>query len=377
MTRQHFAFGILASVAVTLLSSGARGQDAKGALPVAAAGDQVVVKREATHIEPSQKYRVPLFVEPIRTVVLSAPFDGIVRQAEAKPNAKVQQLTDVVRLDNTVAKLRVARAEAALKAMTAEQKLTADKDEVHKTLSQAKVDEAKAEVDLAKYMLEQTSVRAPFAGEIQKILVSEGQFVRTGEPLAILIDTSKLRVEVPVERATAAAGKPIPIKIEAAEVDAKVESVQPLDARFGALREVFDSVASAVLTVDNPDGKFKPGQTVYVPLIPRQPVAEVPNSALLNHPDGQRKVQVVRHLVVREIPVLVMGSVGINRSFVSGAFAEGDEVIYESSHQLGDAFQLKPSSSAATTAATTQGAGAGGQQPSNPGTTPAKTNVGF
>lgn len=378
MGRQHIVFGsaCLASCGLALFSINSDGQDSrsesKGALPVAAAGDQVIVKREATHIEPPHKYKVPLSLEPIRSVILTAPFDGIVRQADGKINSKVQAQTDIVRLDNTVAKLKLARAEAALKIALAEQKKDANEDELGKSLAQSKVDLAKAEADLAKYLLEQGSVRAPFAGEVQRLFVTEGQFVKAGDPLAIVVDNSKLKVEVPAERASATPGKTLPLKIENTEVEAKVETVLPLDARFGALRDVFDSVASAVLIVDNADGKFKPGQSAYVPLIPRQPVAEVPSSAVGNLPDGQRKLQVVRHGVVRDIPILVMGSVGVNRVFVSGAFAEGDEVIYELSHQLGDGFQLKPSSAAAATA---------GKDPANPApttpVTPAKPSVGF
>lgn len=378
MSRQHIVFGsaCLASCGLALFSFNSVGQESKseskGALPMAAAGDQVIVKREATNIEPPHKYKVALSLEPIRSVTLTAPFDGIVRQMDGKPNSKVQAQTDIVRLDNTIAKLKVVRAEAALKIALAEQKKDATEDDLGKSLAQSKVDLAKADVDLAKYLLEQGSVRAPFTGEVQRLLVTEGQYVKAGDPLAVVVDNSKLRVEVPAERSTANPGKTLPLKIESTEVEAKVETVLPLDARFGALRDVFDSVASAVLIVDNADGKYKPGQSAYVPLIPRQPVAEVPSSAVGNIADGQRKVQVVRHGVVRDIPILLMGSVGVNRVFVSGAFAEGDEVIYELSHQLGDGFQLKPSAAAATA----------GKDPANPSptttpATPTKPSVGF
>jgi len=258
-----------------------------------------------------------------------------------------------VRLDTTVPKLNVLRAEAAFKVATNEQKLAADKDETQKALAQAKLDVAKAEVELAKHYLDSCSIRAPFAGELQRLLVSEGQFVKAGDPVAIVVDVSKLRVEIPVERSLAEQGKSFSLKIEAADAEGKIDAVLPLHDRFDALRELFDSVASAVVVVENGDGRLKAGQTVYVPLIPRQPVMEVPNSSIGNLPDGQRKVQVVRQFTVRDVPVILMGSLGTNRQFVSGPFAEGDEVIYETSHQLGDAFQLKPS--AAATAASGQG----------------------
>ena len=156
MSRKHFAFATacLASCGLTLFSvhfhsANLHGQDtkadAKGGLPVAAAGDQVIIKREATHIEPPHKYKVTLSLEPVRSVTLTAPFDGIVRQADAKANTKLQPQADVVRLDTSIAKLQLARAEAALKAATFEQKLAADKDETYKGLAQARVDWSRAE----------------------------------------------------------------------------------------------------------------------------------------------------------------------------------------------------------------------------------------
>jgi RND family efflux transporter MFP subunit len=380
MSRQYFAFACTCVVFCGLILLGREvisqegRTDAKGALPVASAGDQVIVKKEATRVIEPHKYRVSLSIEPIQSVTLTAPFAGVVKQISSKPNAKVQAQSDLIRLDTTVPKLNVQRAEAAYKVAAAEQKLVADKDETQKALAQAKLDVAKAEVDLAKYYLEQTSIRAPFSGELQRNLVSDGQFVRAGDPVAVIIDVSKLRVEIPVERASLEAGKSFPLKIEDKEVDGKVDAVLPLHSRFDALRDLFESVASAVVIVDNPDGRLKPGQTVYVPLIPRQPVAEVPNASIGNLPDGQRKVQVVRQMTVRDVPVVLMGAIGSNRTFVNGPFAEGDEVIYESSHQLGDAFQLKPSVAAASAAT-----GQGNTSPTGaapPGAT-TKSRVGF
>ena len=174
-----------------------------------------------------------------------------------------------------------------------------------------------------------------------------------------------------MERAAAEQGKSVTIKIEANEVEGKIDAVIPLHTRFDALRELFESITSAVILFDNGDGRLKPGQTVYVPLVPRQPVVEVATSAVGNLPDGQRKVQVVRQSIVRDIPVILMGQVGSNRLFVSGTFAEGDEVIYEASHQLGDAFQLKHATAATGTTPGTTTSPAGGE----PGKS--KPSVGF
>ena len=318
---------------------------AQGNLPLASAGEQITIKREACRIIEPQKYRVPLALESSRSVTLVAPYDGIVKQVAEKPNSKIQLQGGVVRLDNATQKLNLQKAEALVKSATVEQKMA--EGELAKDLAKLKLEVAEIDAKLAKNLLDQTSITMPFAGEVQRILVVEGQFVRAGDPIAIVVDNKSMKLEIPVERAVADGGKSVPIKVEQDEVDAKIEAVYPLAPKFESLRELFDSIASVSVTIDNTNGRFRPGQTVYVPLIPRQPVVELPNSAVGNMTDGGRKVQVVRQMVVRDIPVKVMGQVGATRIFVSGPFSEGDEAIYESSHQLGDGFQLKPSAVAA------------------------------
>lgn len=347
-------------VAVVLATLGVYRGFAQGNLPVATTGDQVQIKREAARVIDSHKYRVPLSTEAIQTVTLVAPFDAKIKQIAMKSNSKGQSQAEVIRLDNTLQKLQLSRAQMSLKLASAELKHV-DKDEYAAAVAQAKIDLAKVDVEIAQTFLDETSIRMPFAGEIQRVLVTEGQFVRAGDPVAVVADSSKIKVEIPVDRASAELGKMVGFKIEASEIEGKIDQVLPLPPRFDGLRDLFDSIASVVVVVDNGDNKFKVGQTVYVPLIPRQPVAEVPNSSIGNLSDGHRKVQVVRQLMVRDIPVAILGQVGSARLFVSGPFAEGDEVIYDASHQLGDGFQLKPSSG--NTSAT-----AAGTNPQIPGT---------
>lgn len=261
--------------------------------------------------------------------------------------------------------------QVALKLAQLEQK-AAGKEEAVAALSQAKVDIAKIDVEISQTVLDQTSARSPLTGEVQRILVTEGQFVRAGDPIAVVADTSKMKVELPVDRTLAEVGKSFSLKIESSEVDGKIDSVLPLPSRFDVLRELFDSIASVVVVTENSDGKIKVGQTVYAAMIPRQPVVEVPITAIGNLPDGHRKVQVLRQSVVRDISVTLLGQVGNTRVFVSGPFADGDEAIYESTHQLSDGFQLK---TAAGLAVASPAGGTGTGTPAT--TTPPKTNTGF
>ena len=371
MTRsRQFHVGLFAVIAAMAL--GVPRGFAQGNLPMATAGDHVTIKREACRIIDAHKYRVPLSTEAIQTITLVAPFDATVRQIVAKTNAKTQPQSEIVRLDNTLQKLHFARAQAALKLASIEQK-AAGKDETAAALAQVKVDIAKIDVEIGQTLLDQTNVRAPFTGEVQRILVAEGQFVRAGDPIAIVADNSKMKVEIPVDRALAEIGKPLTLKIEARDVEGKIDAVLPLPLKFDVLRELFDSIASVNVVVDNSDGKIKVGQTVYVPLVPRQPVVEVPVSAVGNLADGHRKIQILRQSVVRDISVSLLGQVGTARVFVSGPLAEGDEVIYESSHQLSDGFQLKTAAGLAAA-----GGGAGADKPGAvPNAPPTKQPTGF
>ena len=76
--------------------------------------------------------------------------------------------------------------------------------------------------------------------------------------------------------------------------------------------------------------------TVYSPLIPRNPVAEVPTVAVTNSDQGGRKVQVIREGFVRDVSVQVLGQVGSDFVFVSGRFGTTDELIQKTSETLLD-----------------------------------------
>lgn len=303
---------------------------------------EVTVKREALRVVDQREYKASLHLAPIRTVDVVANAEGVVRTVIVKPGQKVKPQTEAVRLDDARANLLLKRARANLQAEMLEKKVALSKNDPDlAAVAEARVEAAQADVDLAQQQIEQLIVRAPFAGEIVQVHVTEGQYVRAGERLATVIDASQLQVEVPADRGSVSAGGSIEIKVEAATVKGKVEAVLPLNARFDALRELASSPCSALVTVDNATGKLSAGQTVFVPLIPQAPVAVVSSAAVANIPDGNRKVQVLRDHVVRDLPVNILAKVGTDRVYVSGWFANGDEVIVGSSRELTDGTPLR------------------------------------
>jgi multidrug efflux system membrane fusion protein len=333
---------------------------------------EVVIKREALKLTDPRTYSAAMHLEAVKTVDLTAPVDGYIRSVAAKSGQKIKAQSEAVRLDDTRAALVLKRARANHQAAQIEKKLAQAKNDADLTaLAEARLEAAQADLDLAQAESEMLVVRGPFNGEFQRVYVVEGQFVRAGEKLATLIDPSKLQVEVPVERSAAAPGSSIDIKVEETPAKARVESVIALSPRFDALRELLISPASALVTIENAAGKFFAGQTVYSDLIPLTPVALVPSSAISNVPDreGNRKVQVLRDNVIRNLNVKILAKVGTETVFVSGRFNEGDEVIVSSSRELADGTPLR------ALAGGSSAAGGGSGRSGTPNTAPGKTST--
>jgi RND family efflux transporter MFP subunit len=307
------------------------------------AGEQeVVIKREALKLTDPKVYRVSLHLQPGRSLVLTAPVDGYVRTVSAKSQQKLNQQSEAFRLDDRRSELLLKRAKAGLEAAKLEKKIAQSKGDMdQQALAEARLEAAQSDVDLAQLELDRLVIRAPFTGEIERVQVVEGQFVRAGDRLATLNDSSRLVVEVPVERSTATPGGTIDIKVEETAVKAKVETVSALAPQFDALRELATSPASALVSIDNASGKFAPGQTVYSELIPLGPVTLVPSVAISNVSDGNRKLQVLRENVVRDLTVRILAKVGTDDLFVSGRFIDGDEVIVSSTRVLADGTPLR------------------------------------
>jgi biotin carboxyl carrier protein len=315
--------------------------DAEQGAATQPASGQIVIHRRALQLRSPEKYQISMHLEPRQTLRIASPFDGTVKAVLRKPGQKVDSATEIVRMDVTEKQLLLDRAKALYKAAQLEADQTSAKGgggdgSIAKQLGDARLQAAKADLDLAAFWVEQGTLRAPFSGEVFGVSVADGQVVRMGDSLVLIGDTGVLKVEIPVDRSTTQVGQTVSIKVEDKTAEAKVEALLPLSARFEPLRDLLPSAAMASAVVQNSSGQLKSGQTVYSPLVPREPIADVPNSCIGNVGDGNHKVQVLRDNVVRDVPIATLAAVGADRSFVSGSFRAGDEVIESSSQELAD-----------------------------------------
>ncbi|MCA9026114.1 MAG: HlyD family efflux transporter periplasmic adaptor subunit [Planctomycetaceae bacterium] len=310
--------------------------------PSAAANEpqQVVIEREPLLLKPAETYHVPLKLVPAKSVDMAARFNGVVNAILIKRGEVARSQAEVIRLDAQERQLEMDRAKAAYQAAKLEQESA--EQGTAREIATAKLDVAKADLDLAEFRLNQCNLRAPFDGVIQEVHAVEGEFIQTGQPLATLVDKSTMMVQVPIDRLKTKEGDTIQLQIEGKVATAKIEGILPLTEPFEPLRELFQSIATGIAVLDNGAGQWESGQTVQTSLIPRSPVTEIPNIALVNGADGTRRVRVIRDGFVREVPVELLGAVGEERTIVTGAFGTSDELIVRSSEELKDGTQVVP-----------------------------------
>lgn len=316
-------------------------------LDASGSAQTVTIQREGLALMDPLKYNVPLKTTPIRSVEVAAPCDGFVRQVHVAPGQKVVAQDVAITLDDTRQKMLVERARVLVQAARIEIKIAeGKKDAEQRALAEAKVEAAQIDLKLAELELERTMVKLPFAGELFRIPVTPGQFVRTGEPLMTLADSSSLLVELPIDRATAKPGAEFTVSIEQTPAKGRIQALLPPDARFEPLRTLVPGLGSAIVQIENPKGEFLPGQTVFSELIPRAPFAQIPAAAVGKAAEGShggtlRQVQVLRKGVIRDIPVTVLTQPGPDKAFVAGSFSPDDELIVSSSQALKDGQQVR------------------------------------
>jgi HlyD family secretion protein len=164
---------------------------------------------------------------------------------------------------------RVAAVEAQLR--SAQQPLGRDAE---RKAAEAEIQAARAALDQAAWRLEQKSVAAPAAGQVQDTYFVEGEWVPAGRPVAALLppDNVKVRFYVPEPLlASVAAGREVEVRCDGcpAAIAAKVIFVSTQAEYTPPVLYSKDSRAKLVFLVEarpQPGNRLHPGQPVDVSL---------------------------------------------------------------------------------------------------------------
>ena len=184
-------------------------------------------------------HRAASTVEADRLVEVTCRAGGRVREVTAEEGEWVAAGEVLAELENDRPRVQLRRAELALaeearklaraRQMLAEQLISEEEFEAVRSSH----DQTLADRDLARIALEETYVKAPFAGQVTSRRVVAGQQVAAGAAAFTVADFTPLRVRVHLPEPVAAkvaAGETVKVATETAagELDATVERISPV-----------------------------------------------------------------------------------------------------------------------------------------------------
>jgi membrane fusion protein (multidrug efflux system) len=153
---------------------------------------------EPRTVERERRYAAA--VDPWLVANVPAEVAGRVSAVKVEPGSVVRQGEELVHLDDEIAGSDYRRTEAQLAEL---QRLLAEAETLGKSsvVSRTQVEavraetrQADAEEDAARARLERHTIRAPFDGSVTERLVQVGEAVNVNQPVARMVDTSRLRV---------------------------------------------------------------------------------------------------------------------------------------------------------------------------------------
>ena len=204
---------------------------------------------------------------------------------------------------------------------------------------QATLSANEARVAGARSQLNDTIIRAPFAGRVGLRQISNGSFVSPGTVIATLDDTSVIKLDFSVPEVFLSSLK------EGMEIAAGTSAYpnEQFKGRVSSIDSRLDPVSRAVMMrarIDNRDGRLKPGMFMTVRLKRSEaPALLIPEQALI--PEGDRKfVFLVREGKAVKTEVTIGRRRPGEVEVVKGV-AAGDVIISEGIQKVRDGSPVK------------------------------------
>jgi membrane fusion protein (multidrug efflux system) len=287
------------------------------------------------------------------TVEITAKVSNRIEAIHFTEGQRVAKGAVLVQLDRAQAAAEVAEAEANL--AEAQRQLRRGQDlELTQALSRAQLDQlqtavatAEARVAAARARLDDTVIRAPFAGRTGFRRVSVGGFVNAGTVITTLDDTSIIKLEFNVPQSflgELAVGLPVTARVEGL-------ADRVFEGRLTTLGSRLDPVTRSIAVraeLPNADDVLKPGMFMSVTLRGRTtPTLVLPEQAIVPE-EGRNYVFVVKEgrAVRREVTTglrrpgrvaIVAGLEDSERVIIDGTFRARDGApVVEAGAQAGE-----------------------------------------
>ncbi|MGO1659887.1 MAG: efflux RND transporter periplasmic adaptor subunit [Marinobacter sp.] len=198
----------------------------------------------------------------------------------------------------------------------------------------ASVATAQAALAESSQMLQESTLRAPFAGRVEALLVEKDEFVAAGQPVMRLSSPEGKEVEIRVPAyllAHLSLDQELPIWSVHNRNQASVTGSVVEIAQAGAIRGELHPVL-----VSLPINTLGTGQPVEVGIMPlRDSAITVPLLSVIRSADGMTVFR-VRDGVAKRVPINVERVVGERVVVRTGELEPGDQVVYAGTTRLAD-----------------------------------------
>jgi RND family efflux transporter MFP subunit len=206
------------------------------------------------------------------------------------------------------------------------------------SVDQADVESAEKALALARKKLNDTFIKAPFTGAVQKRMASLGEFVTPGRQLYEIISTDPIKLHCPIpERFVPLAKVGMPVKVA---VDARPGTVYT--GQITRIAPALDESSRTLLVeaeVRNPEGALKPGLFAHVTIdLGEDRALFVPRTAILRYA-GVARVFVIENGVARSREVETGATEG-DLIEVTRGLKPGEQVITTDVDRLADGVKV-------------------------------------
>ncbi len=209
-------------------------------------------------------------------------------------------------------------------------------------VARARQRQAREVVALARRNLDQTLVRAPFAGSIARRLADEGTsaLVQPQTIVVVLQETAELEARATIPESQLAVvrlGDPVLLHVEGLPL--------PIQTEVSAVSDTIDPATRTYrvkMRVPNPDYVLKAGVFARVEILPqaKRDVILLPREAIRSN-DGRTTVLTVRDGRAVAVPVLLGLVSQENAEVLRGLRVDGEVIVGEAAHDLASGMPVR------------------------------------
>jgi RND family efflux transporter MFP subunit len=264
---------------------------------------------------------------------------------------RVKAGAPIARLDDTIVRLRAADLEAQVARTRAQRDLAKSQLERYNqlaethVLSASQLEEARAQLNVtdadvtraeaqlrqAQHEIEESQIRAPFAGVVTERFIQQGEYVSVGAPTVRLVNTGEIEARATASLDLAAnirPGQTIMVRERETERAGKVRTVVPVGDDRSRQFEVRIAFDKADWLVGTP-------VEVNLPTAAERKAVTVPRDALLIRANKSYVLRVTRKGTVEQLDV-TPGVAIADLVEVRGALSPGDRLVIRGGERLSD-----------------------------------------